>query len=265
MHRTNIANIFAFLFLFSFSVLILAVDKIGVFMPLKRTCAYLTIPVQGGIYSFTNGAKQEFLFLFQIQKIGRQYDDLKKDYARVLSQNLKLKAVQEENKILRAQFESQPETAAKLLPAKVVGLPKNLILDKGSSSGVAVGDIAVLENSFLGEVITVGSNYSNVRIPTDSASSITVYVDTPRGPKGLVKGSFDQGMILDKILPEEKLEVGQLVLTAGEEEAGNIPKGLILGKISKIKKDEAAVFQTAEIEPIWPYDQLATVFVSLEK
>jgi len=265
MHRTNIANLFIFLLLISFSVLILSFDKLGFWEPAKRVVAIGSIPAQGALYSFSSGAKEEFLFLFQVRKIGQQYDDLKKEYAKLLAQNMKLKAVQEENKILRSQYESNPPISFKLLPARVIGFPKNLILDQGSLAGVKVGDIVVLENSFIGEITSVGSNYSLVRIPTDSTSSISVYVDSPSGPKGVVKGDFGQVMILDKILPEEKLEEGKLVMTAGEEEAGNIPKGLILGKISKIKKDQAAVFQTAQVEPIWPYDQLTTVFVSSTK
>ena len=264
MHRANLTNLFVFLLLLSFSVLILGADSAGILNPARRTVSLVSVPIQGWIYNFSTTIKGEFLFFFQVRSIGRDYENLKIDYAKILAQTTKLKAVQEENNILRAQFESKPEGASKLLPARVIGFPKNLILDQGSNTQVKVGDIAVLENSFIGEVASVGPNSSILRIPTDPGSSISVYVDSPRGPKGAVVGNFGSTMVLEKILPEEKIEEGDLVLTAGEEKRGNIPKGLILGKISKISKDPSAVFQSAEVKPIWPYGDLRLVFLSSE-
>jgi len=261
MQRSILANVPLFLLLLALSFLTFSFDRLGIFGPAKNAVGFVAVPVQSAIFNFSQKMKLEFATFLQVRQIAQDYQKLQEDYAKLLAEHARLSAVQQENKILRSQFEVQPDLAPKLLPAQVIGLSKNLLIDQGSQAGVKTGQVVTLKNTLIGQVIAESANFATVQLPTSPQSSITAYVESPGGSKGVVTGSFGSTMVVEKILPEEHLEVGQLVFTAGEEERGNIPKGLILGKISKVEKKEAAVFQSAEIEPLFKFDQLRLVFV----
>ena len=73
-----------------------------------------------------------------------------------------------------------------------------------------------------------------------------------------MRGRFGHRIVLEKLVQGKKLTKCDIVFYSGE---ADMPKGLVLGKISKVEKNPSAIFQKAEVEPIISYGRLEIVFI----
>lgn len=257
----------AIIFLF-ISALILGADIIGITSPLRQVFNVLTTPFQRALYLGGQRIAGEASLFIELRSALQKANALERQYQQTLAQFSYLSNVSKENEILKRQFAHSQTDSSKLLPAKVIGLSRYLLISGGSNDGVKVGQVVILENSLIGRVVEVDAKSARVMLPTDSESKITISVsEGERNPKGVLVGDFGVSMHLEKILPEEKIEVGDFVLTAGNfgEDFGFFyPKGLLVGRISKVNKADNQLFQEAEVEPIFDYHDLNLVFVRLD-
>ncbi|HET7713359.1 MAG TPA: rod shape-determining protein MreC, partial [Patescibacteria group bacterium] len=137
---------------------------------------------------------------------------------------------------------------------------KELIIGEGSEGGVKVGQAVIVGKVILGKITGVQADRSTLRLLTDPSSKVVAV--TSSGARGLLVGQFQSFAKLTKVLQEERLDVGELVFTAGED---GWPKGLVIGEVVKVIKKDNELFQEAEIKPQLNYDKLTTVFVILGK
>ncbi|MCL4366308.1 rod shape-determining protein MreC, partial [Patescibacteria group bacterium] len=147
-----------------------------------------------------------------------------------------------------------------LLPVRPIGLGRYLRIDKGSSSGINVGQAVVFEDNFVGKIVAVSPSSANVQLLTDPDSKFSVFSQNKEGKaKGVLLGQFGTEILMDKILHEEKVEVGDVVYSEGLE--GFLPRGLILGKVSQVLSRENQVFKQAKVQPVFDFRDLELVFV----
>ncbi|MFH0936692.1 MAG: rod shape-determining protein MreC, partial [Candidatus Daviesbacteria bacterium] len=147
-----------------------------------------------------------------------------------------------------------------LLPARVLGISRYLNIDRGSSDNLSVGEVVVYKDSYVGQIKSVGPKISQVLLSEDPDSKIAVFSQgNERRSRGIVTGQFGSELLMDKILHQETVEVGDLVYAEGTE--GKLPKGLIIGKIIQIFEQPNQVFKQAKVEPIFKITDLDTVFV----
>ena len=114
----------------------------------------------------------------------------------------------------------------------------------------------IIKDVLLGEVVSVGFSSATARLLNDPDTKIPA--ETASNVKGIVVGEFGNKIVFDKVVQGEKLKVGEIIFSSGE---ADFPKGLVLGKISRVKNDPAALFQRVSVEPIVPYGTLETVFI----
>ena len=77
--------------------------------------------------------------------------------------------------------------------------------------------------------------------------------------KGILMGQFGSEMLLDKILHQEPIEAGNLVYSEGLER--NLPRGLIMGKVTAVLENKTQVFKQAKVLPEFNIGDLDLVFV----
>ena len=145
---------------------------------------------------------------------------------------------------------------------RVIGLNEKLKIDLGRKAGVREELMVVSENVYLGRVVSVGEDYSLVQLPTDLNSKIPVVVKKPGATgiqaRGLLVGQFGENLLLDRVLQDEDVRQGDLVVTSGEE--GYLPD-LVIGQIKEAKKGTAEVYQQAVVTSLIDYSSLRLVFV----
>ncbi|MDO8573373.1 MAG: rod shape-determining protein MreC [Candidatus Daviesbacteria bacterium] len=246
---------------FSFlSLVIFLLDIANLLNFPKKMIFYITNPVSFGIYNTHQKIGRQFHFIFAARFAAQENKALKEQTAKLFSENAQLrKKLAEAESLLSQEKHLDPKTY-NLLPARPIGLSRYLKIDKGSSSGIKVGQAAVFEDNYLGKVKVVTNESANIELLTDPDSKVSAFSHNQEGKaKGILGGQFGTEMILDKILHEEKVSVGDLVYSEGLEEF--LPRGLILGSVTQVLERENEVFKQAKVIPVFNIGDLDLVFV----
>ena len=139
-------------------------------------------------------------------------------------------------------------------------------LDKGSFSGVEVGDCVITENGFVVGVVTETGLYScSVRTLIDPRAAMGATVHST-GLTAVAEGDFSLmagGQLkLTYVFENSVLELGDTVLTSGA--GGVYPAGLVIGKISDVASEEAGYGQYGVVTPSAELESLSQVFLILD-
>ena len=177
-----------------------------------------------------------------------------------------------ENDRLRQLLElKRSHTDYKLLDASIISWGSSnwsstFDLDKGSFSGVEVGDCVITENGFVVGVVTETGLYScSVRTLIDPRAAMGATVHST-GLTAVAEGDFSLlagGQLkLTYVFENSVLELGDMVLTSGA--GGVYPAGLVIGKISGVASEEGGYGQYGVVTPSAELANLSQVFLILE-
>ncbi len=130
---------------------------------------------------------------------------------------------------------------------------QSCVLNKGSTDGVRKGMAVVTPLGVIGKVVAVTGRTAKVLLLTDPNSGIDVYVQRTRS-RAIVSGSLDSGTMLKYVKRSEDVQEGDRLVTSGMDSV--YPKGLLVGTVIKVRKQNRGLFQSIEV---WPAAQVARV------
>jgi rod shape-determining protein MreC len=153
------------------------------------------------------------------------------------------------------------------LPVSIVGEDvsswfRTLLVDRGSSDGVAEGMAVVAADGVVGQIVKVAPVTSRVLLLTDHASGIAATIQRSRA-RGVVKGKGEGLCSLEFTTREEDVKVGDMVITSGI--GGVFPKGVPIGEVTMVKRGEYGIFQTVTIRPSASISHLEEALVILRE
>jgi rod shape-determining protein MreC len=132
-------------------------------------------------------------------------------------------------------------------------------VDLGSDDGVEVFDAVVNGSGLVGRVTSVAGDWSQVTLITDQQS----YVDSvvmPGGAEGILNGSVTGDVSLGYVDKNERVKVGQHVLTSGRK--GSIfVRGIPIGVVESVGAQEVELYQSISIKPFVDFRKLDIVQV----
>ena len=138
-----------------------------------------------------------------------------------------------------------------------------MVLSKGSTHGVELGDCVVTEAGYLvGIVSEVVLNWCTIItvIDTDLELGGQIFLT---GEAAILEGDFtlmQEGKLKLSYLPEDsELISGDLVVTSGK--GGVYPSGLVVGYVEELRTDDSGVTQYAVVVPDAALNQLTQVFI----
>ena len=177
-----------------------------------------------------------------------------------------------ENDRLRTLLElKRSHTDYKLLDASIISWGSSnwsstFDLDKGSFSGVEVGDCVITETGFVVGVVTETGLYScSVRTLIDPRTAMGATVHST-GLTAVAEGDFSLlaggELKLTYVFENSVLELGDTVLTSGA--GGVYPAGLVIGKITGVASEEGGYGQYGIVTPSAELESLSQVFLILE-
>ncbi len=120
------------------------------------------------------------------------------------------------------------------------------LLDKGSDDGVRKGMAVVTPLGAVGQVVAVTARTAKILLLTDPNSGVDVLLQRTRA-RGIVSGSLDNGTILKYVKRSEDVQVGDRLITSGVD--GIFPKGVLVGTVTKVRKQTLGLFQFIEVIP----------------
>ena len=121
-----------------------------------------------------------------------------------------------------------PNVRAKIIGGAAMQWYSSRILDQGSDAGVAKDYAAINAEGVVGRIVQVSRKASVLQLITDFDSGVGVLLENSRA-QGVLKGEGNRQAYVEYIGSNEKVVVGEKVLTSGLDQI--YPKGLLVGYV----------------------------------
>jgi len=222
------------------------------------------VPLQKVFYQMGEGISNFFSSISEIGTLRATNEKLQKEVEKLRKENIKLQELMNENKRLKEALNFKTENVElDLKLATITGKNpgnwfKTFTIDKGKNEGVKPG-MAVLDEkgNMVGQITEVGDNWAKVLAIIDRNSSVSAVAVRTRD-NGVVRGDSNGGLIMIYLPLDAELIEGDVVTTSG---MSRFPKGLIIGKVSKVTRDPGSLLKQAVIKPAADFERLEYVFV----
>ena len=220
-------------------------------------------PSQKVIRSSTKGMASFFNNYILLIGLKEENDNLKKAINALKEENNQLREAFIANVRLRRLLNFKETLKTPIIPAEVVGEDpspwfKTILIDKGNKHSIKKNMIVVTSDGIIGRTIQVSRSTSKVLLIIDHRSAIDAMVQRTRA-KGILEGKAESNCRLKYVLRADDVITGDKIISSGL--GGIFPKGLLLGKVSKIEKDNFGMFQSVEVTPSVNFLKLEEVLV----
>lgn len=231
---------------------------------LESVVLRVTGPVQSGLNSAIGGAADlwnHYLYLVDTVEDNRRLMEENRTLRAILTQSDEVRL---ENRRLRLLLDFKEELLIGTLPARVIAEDasswfRTVTIDKGSEHGVIEGLPVVVAEGVVGRVVRSSPRYSRVLLITDASSAVASLLQNNRA-RGVCRGQGEQ-LVFDFVLRQEEVKIGDRVVTSGM--GGVFPKGLVVGHIRSVNRQDFGLFQAIEVTPSVDFSHLEEVMVLL--
>jgi len=141
---------------------------------------------------------------------------------------------------------SRGEIVATVLSRSTIPTQQTVLLNKGSRQGLTLETAVIDANGVVGRVTELHTVTSLVTLLTDPDSRIAGLVERSR-ESGLLVGRGHGQCEFIYLDAQADIEAGDRILTAGF--GGPLPKGLLLGTVTHVVRDEASGAARALVRP----------------
>lgn len=150
-----------------------------------------------------------------------------------------------------------------LVTADVIGRDTSsylrwIMINRGTRDGIRVGNPVVSDLGLVGRVENVAANAAWIRLANDPASAIDAKLQNANA-EGTVIGQLQGGLRMQYISQDATVNQGDLVLTSGL--GGTFPANIVIGQVTSVQRQQADLFQVAEVRPTVDFDELRIVSV----
>jgi rod shape-determining protein MreC len=167
-------------------------------------------------------------------------------------------AVEAESQRLRALRDSTVGVADRFVIGDVMDVDldafrERVLVDKGASDGVFVGQAVLDSGGVFGQVARVGQLTSEVILVSDAAHAIPVQINR-NGLRTIAVGTGDMSLLKLPYLPTSAdIVAGDLLVTSGL--GGGFPAGYPVGTVAEVKRDPAQSLADINVKPAAALDR----------
>ena len=200
-----------------------------------------------------------------LQDVRDQNRDLRKTIERLEGEVNRWRERVLELERLSALLEFQERTPMQTVAAVVIGRTasnwyQGVILNKGADEGIQVGMGVMTPAGVVGQVVKAGRSTSIALLVIDPNVAMNGLVQRTRD-EGVVQGTSRGHVRMKYIPPLSSVKQGDVVVTSGL--AGGFPRGVLIGRVSRVEESADSLFQAAVIVPAVPFRQLEEVLIVL--
>ncbi len=166
-----------------------------------------------------------------------------------------------ETESLKRELGFKNDSGFNTIPAEIsffdpTNVRETVIVDKGKNQGVKTNMAVTSEGTLIGRVTEVYGNSSKILLITDPFSAIPAELTTIDAT-GLVQGQVGMGLVINQVPQETDLKKGETIVTSGL--GGQYPKGLILGTVENVNKQNNSIFQSASLKTLVDFKSIERV------
>ena len=251
-------------------LVMLAVSGSAPVQELRRGINFAVSPVQGSLSDGTRSVTQILGAFGEIDTLRRENQDLQTEVSRLEDEVATLESVREDARRLQKLLKTKDRLDHATVVGQVVSrvssqFERVITLDIGEESGVAV-DATVLSDggALVGTVTEVSEGWSSVQLISDTRS-LVIGRASPTGATGEIRGRLSAPLSMGEIRATDKVNIGDLVVTAGLEVNKRFrsiyPKGLPIGRVVDVQEEPGLVVLTAYVDPSADLERIEEVLV----
>lgn len=253
------------------SIVIYTLYTLGLTRPVEVGFSYIFAPTQQHLVLQAKQVKELGYFFQDMWLLRASYNDLYDKYTQATIAASKSVLYEKENVILKQQLDNKTNESLTRYRTAIANVYPNegdlsattRLLDLGTKVGVRVGDPVLYNSSLVGLINSTSAAKSKMLLLTSPQAKIPAFVqkDDIR-IEGIVTGQYGTTVALTRLLPEDRVTVGDFVYTSNRSSA--IPQGLFLGKVVKVEINKASAEKIAYIENPINIAKLYKVFVVID-
>ena len=160
----------------------------------------------------------------------------------------------------KEQFISRT-VAAQVIGSSGSDLSRIVYIDKGENAGINRDMAVITADGIVGKVLLVYPSVSQVLLINDQSSGVGAMLEKTR-LQGVLRGTANGEVVLERVMSDEQVPVGETVLTSGGDQI--FPKGLPVGTVTKVGNGKD-LFLNIKIKPAANLSKLEEVLVLVEK
>jgi len=251
--------------------LLIFLSSIGILNPFIGFSDRIFSPTMKNFYNLGSGLRNSFDNQAGKKNIFTENEELKVRVANLTEQNVELELVRQENKLLREHLNFLGKNNYRYVMSSIVSRgditdvsdkSEVITINKGLRDGLVPG-LAVVSSQgiIIGKIADVKDSISLVYLTNNSKCKLAASILGQEGTEGVTEG--DRGLTIKMgFIPQSKeIKKDDIVMTSGLEYL--VPRGLAIGRVIEVEKNNNELWQNAVIEPVIDNDSLVIVSVLL--
>jgi rod shape-determining protein MreC len=211
----------------------------------------------------TNNLWHNYFYLRGVRAENRQ---LKEQIEQMRLEQVRLNEDAAQAHRLQSLLAFKEQVVMKTVPAQVIGssgsdLSRSIYIDKGSNQGIAPDMPVITAAGIVGKVLRTYPSTSLVLMINDQSSGVGVLLEKSR-LQGVLRGTPDGELILERVMSDEQVTPGETVLSSGGDQI--FPKGFPVGTVMKVSPGKE-LFLNIKVHAAADLSRLEEVLVLTEK
>jgi rod shape-determining protein MreC len=225
----------------------------------------LIAPIEKGFVHSGNSARNVWQNYFYLRTVRHENEQLKQQIEQMRIQNVRLQEDAMQARRIQSLLGFKEQFISKTIAAQVIGtsgtdLSRLIYIDRGSDDGIKPDMAVITPEGVVGKILRVQSSTSQVLEISDQTSGVGAILVNLR-LQGIVKGTAGGDIVLNNIMQNEKVEVGDPITTSGGDRI--FPKGLPIGTVASTFPGRD-VFLNIRLKPAANLNRLEEVLVITE-
>ena len=247
------------------SCVLLGIEKAGVgwLQPVRSSLATAVIPVQY-VAEFPHRGTAVVVDFFSTRvRLMHRITELERRLLLSQAESARADALQSENDRLRELFNSRPRLRDDVLIAELIAVNtdptrQEIVVDKGTTDGVVVGQAVIDSGGVFGQVVEATPFTSRILLVTDPMHSIPVEV-VRSDVRTIASGGGQGPHLLENISVTTDIAVGDMLVSSGL--GRRFPFGYPLGVVESIDSDPSQPYAQVTWAPSAALDRSRLVLV----
>jgi len=223
-------------------------------------------PLEGVLVRVQNEANNLWHNYFFLRGVRAENRQLKEQIEQMRLEQVRLTEDAAQARRLQSLLAFKEQVVIKTVPAQVIGssgsdLSRSIYIDKGSNQGIAQDMAVITAGGIVGKVLRVYPSTSLVLMINDQSSGVGVLLEKSR-LQGVLRGTSDGELILERVMSDEHVVPGEPVLSSGGDQI--FPKGFPVGTVSRVSPGKE-LFLNIKVHAAADLSRLEEVLVVTQK
>jgi len=241
----------------------------GLLRPFEDYLSKSIRPANRFLYNIGSWFKSSPYDDMSAENLALKLEQAQKDLALAIIDETKLELLTEENEKLRQQLNFLDNNHYEAISANIVSRQnlfnaadnaQDIILDKGTKDGLRPG-LGVINESgiIIGKIVEVKDYSARACLTTGSDCQLAAALLNDSKTIGLSEGELGLTIKMNFIPQMEEIKTNDILITSGLGD--DIPRGLVIGRVSQVNNQSNEIWQDVTIEPLASLHNLTVVSV----